>query len=310
MPLSCLTHAISTWHVIVGENKQSWQKWCSKEHWRGGMYSLISSAQTDQYKCVALSLQDLGYKRIVSTIPQWQPRLTVLLKHETRCTFLNASRNHTQTFFFSYYSVLSVLYLYLLTFWCDCNSALWINHSCYFEVSGTKWLNFLQLSNVVEDYRWERSACVLITVKDCAFVPFFQTWWIFCWTLLKELCLKKKTDWGARPLLPNPLNISILASHPMPACCWHIDWRTLACLPIILCKQPTVSLSLYLHHFFPPLIFNLSLEGSSQQQVEGGSVWKEVKVGLVLLSVTVYQTCCQKKPLRQASELFYFLSMR
>lgn len=36
MPLLCLSPAISTWHVIVGENRQSWQKWHSQEteHWR------------------------------------------------------------------------------------------------------------------------------------------------------------------------------------------------------------------------------------------------------------------------------------
>ena len=166
--------------------------------------------------------------------------------------------------------------LHRLTFWCDCDSALRMNHSCSFMISGRMEQNiFLQLFNAVEGYRWERSARVLdpnwLIVKDCAFVPFFffQTWWIFCWTL-RELCLKKQV-WERGLFSPNPLNISILARHPMPACCWHIDWRTLACLPIILCKQPTVSPCT--STFPPPLILkkNLNLEGSSQPQVESGS---------------------------------------
>lgn len=127
-------------------------------------------------------------------------------------------------------------------------------------------------------YRWERSAGVLIanwlTVKDCAFVPFlFQSLWIFCWTLLKELCLKTK-GLGTRPRLPNPLNHFSPGKTSMPACCWHIDMRTLACLPIILCKQIVWVLCLLsLPGPPPPIINNFSLEGSSQPQVKDSTLW-------------------------------------
>lgn len=70
-----------------------------------------------------------------------------------------------------------------------------------------------------------------LTVKDVCL--FFQTWWIFSW---KNFALNnrfgKKTS-----LLPNSLNFSILARHPMPACCWHIDLGMFTYISL----QPTVS---------------------------------------------------------------------
>ena len=55
-----------------------------QEHWGWAMHSLISSTQTDQNPCVALSCQQhLGYGRIDSTVLQWQPWVPVLLKHYT-----------------------------------------------------------------------------------------------------------------------------------------------------------------------------------------------------------------------------------
>lgn len=111
-------------------------------------------------------------------------------------------------------------------------------------MKGTKWSNFLQFSKVVDDYRWGKvSRCSDSKMTDgerlCVRAFFFSNLVDFSVELYwKSFALK--TGLGTRPLLPNPLNISILARHPMPACCWHIDWRTLACLPKIPCKQPTV----------------------------------------------------------------------
>lgn len=102
----------------------------------------------------------------------------------------------------------------------------------------------------------------------------------------KSFALKKQV-WERTLFSPGPWNISLRARHPMPACCWHIDWRTLACLRTAPCNQPTVSPP-YLHLSFPPYIFNLSLEGSSQPRVGVGAVKKEVAGGI---SVTQFKPC-------------------
>lgn len=155
-----------------------------------------------------------------------------------------------------------------------------MDHSCSFNISGwmeEKVVKFVAIFRGGRRFKrkkfcwcfWFRNDWQLKTVRLCLF---FQTWWISCWTLLKELCLKKKTGLRTRPLLPKSLNISILARHLMPACCWHIDWRTLACLPVIPCNQPTTVPPYTSVLTSLPTHFDLSLEGSFQPQVGDGSV--------------------------------------
>lgn len=83
-PFRCCSHGsphtILRCHLIMGGSRAD-KCGAERKHWRWPMHSLISGAQTDQHKCVALSLQYLGYKSINSTIPQLQPRVPVLLKH-------------------------------------------------------------------------------------------------------------------------------------------------------------------------------------------------------------------------------------
>lgn len=218
----------------------------------------MSNASADQHKCVAFSLQDLGFKR-TDSITQRQPRVPVLLKHYTRCAFwMPVGTVHRQTvvIFFSY-SRSFCAFLHCLTFWCDCDSALQTNHSCYF--SGWISCSFPTWLKITDE---KRSAGVLITkmtdsekLRVRAF--FFQLidWLIFCWTLLKELCLKKQV-WE-RGLL-SPKNTFILARYLMPACCWHINWRTLACLLTTLCEPPAVFPCTSIFHFsFSSLIISV-----------------------------------------------------
>lgn len=141
-------------------------------------------------------------------------------------------------------------------------------------------LNFLQLSNVVEDYRWERSAGVSITkwltVKNCEFVPFFSIdRLIFCWTLLQELCLKNR--FGNEASSPYPrkhfflgktFDACMLLAHKLE----DLGMFTYNSLQAAYYLSPFLHLS-----FFCLICNNLCLEGSSQQQVEGGSFFKMFK---------------------------------
>lgn len=126
-------------------------------------------------------------------------------------------------------------------------------------------------------YRWERSAGVLIpkwlAVKDCAFVPFlFQSLWIFCWTPLKELCLKTK-GLGTRPRLPNPLN-HFSPGKTSNACMLLAHRHEDLGMFTYNSLQTAYCLSLDLHLSFPPPIINhFSLEGSSQPQVKDSTLW-------------------------------------
>lgn len=81
-------------------------------------------------------------------IPQWQPRVPVLFKHYTDVLFQCQLEPCTvgvqsSTFFiiqFFFWLVCFVLYRRLLAFiknhqsWCDCDSALRMDHSCSFEM--------------------------------------------------------------------------------------------------------------------------------------------------------------------------------
>lgn len=223
---------------------QSWQQWRSKEHWRWATHSLISSAQTDQDQCVASSLEDLGLyegwlnnptvttssARAFKTLDKkyfWMPVGTIRRLSSSFLIIL---------FFLCFIVSLSDVIVTLHYGWII--PALLRYTDEWNETFSCSFLTRLKATDekgqhvfwIQTDWQWK-------TVRLCLF--FFQTWWIFCWTL-RELCLKKQV-WERGLFSPNPLNISILARHPMPACCWHIDWRTLACIPIILCKQPTVS---------------------------------------------------------------------
>lgn len=79
-------------------------------------------------------------------------------------------------------------------------------------------------------------------------VLFLENWWIFCWAPLKELCLKHWfLDWEIFSEGP------ILARHELPPGFWHIDSRTLACLPVLFCYL-SYGLSIHLCIFFSPFV--------------------------------------------------------
>lgn len=144
--------------------------------------------------------------------------------------------------FFSYFSVVSVLYLSSKT--TRANVIVTLKISGRMEQSGRISCRF-QVGWQLQMRKVSRCCHSIMTDSERLCVRAFFLSFLFSKPggFSVELYWKSialNTGLGMRPLLLNPLNISILARHPMPAC-WHIDWRTLACLPIIPCKQPSVS---------------------------------------------------------------------
>lgn len=184
-------------------------------------------------------------------------------------SFFDASQNCTQTicshlYFILMCSVCAFIFINNHQSWHDCDSALQTAFPCSLKASWWTGQSGWISTSCVIDYWEEKSAGVLTqqwsTVKDCV-RAFISKPGGFLWTLLKELCLKNR--FGNEASSPQALkHFLTLARHPMPACCWHIHWRTLACLPITFCKKPSVSLFLRLS--FSPSFLDLSVEGSSQ----------------------------------------------
>lgn len=195
--------------------------------------------------------------------------------------FLNASRNHTQT-------ICSCLLFLLFYFFCALSSFfhrnppelmwLWLctkdgSFLPFQDISmyGKKVVKFVARWLKITDKKdlqvfWFRNDD---SKRLCVRAFFFKPGGFPVELYWKSFALKNRLENEAS--CPQPLNISILARHPMPACCWHIDWRSLACLPVIPCNQPT-TVPPYTSIFpFSPH-FNLSLEGSFQPQVGVGSV--------------------------------------
>lgn len=172
------------------------------------MRSLISSAQSSPHQCVALHCSSRHW-----ILEDWLncPAKTApsasAFKTLDRCTFWLPVGKHTQT-------ICSCLLFILFCFLCALASTFHFHrdHQSYCDCDCTKdgflllqdisvkgtifqWCWRLQIGKVSRFPKW-------LTVVDCAFVPLFQTWWIFFvelhWTSLK-------TGFGSEASPPQPL---------------------------------------------------------------------------------------------------------